>query len=68
MSKQLKADDWGPISVRTSPRIRRCLQRLVSTGLYGSTIEEAAEHVLMDKIRNDIIAEKWPLHSERGYL
>lgn len=49
---------WGAIAVRTSPQVRVLLQRLVDTGLYSFTIEEAAEWIITEQLRAMLFDDK----------
>lgn len=51
-------DGWGAIAVRTSPQVRVLLQRLVDTGLYGLTIEQAAEWIVTEQLRGMLFDDK----------
>jgi hypothetical protein len=51
MSKDL----WHAIAVQTSPQVRGLLQTLVNTGLYGTSIEEAARYILFEYLRGAIL-------------
>jgi hypothetical protein len=50
-----KSDGWHPIDMRTSPAIRKYLEALVQSGLYGFTIEEAAERIICRHINKMIV-------------
>ena len=61
-------DGWGAIAVRTSPQVRVLLQRLVNTGLYGFTIEQAAEWIVTEQLRAMLFDEKSLLNRKHGLL
>lgn len=56
MSSTKSLPAWRPIEVRTSPAVRHHLRDLVATGLYGQTIEDAAEEIICAELRR-LIAE-----------
>lgn len=46
--------DWKPIKVELSYRMRWVLQRMVESGLWGRSIEQAAEWIIAEKLRKEL--------------
>lgn len=52
------------IAITTSEQVQRHLQTLVSTGLYGATVPEAAEQVLCEALRQTLKRKQTKLLEE----
>jgi len=44
-----------PLQVTTTPQVRRLLERLVDTGLYGKNTAEAAERLIALGLRRELV-------------
>lgn len=52
MPRQPNAQPTVKITITTSPIVQKDLDKVVSTGYFGSTRSEAAERLLAEAIRN----------------
>lgn len=50
------------LRVSTTPQVKEYLRQLVDTGLFGNTIEEVAERLIAERIRNILRGENSSTH------
>lgn len=69
MSNSKPLPPWRPIEVRTSTAVRYYLRELVASGLYGQTIEAAAEEIICAELRKMIADGRLrQVHFSQSYL
>lgn len=55
---QLKTDPLEKVTLRVTPEARRLLGSLTENGLFGTSPEDVAERLLMEKLR-EVVKEGW---------
>lgn len=53
------------ITISTTPQVRRYLGELLSTGLYGKNVAEAAERLIAQSVERKAVEGALPRHRAR---